>query len=69
MTVKLVDEMATGVTAVPASALVATGDGGYAVEVVDGGTTSFVAVEPGMFNDGMVEVDGITPGTDVVVAS
>ena len=50
-------------------ALVATGDGGYAVEVVDGGSTSFVAVEPGMFNDGMVEVDGITPGTDVVVAS
>ena len=69
VTVKLVDEMATGVTAVPASALVATGDGGYAVEVVDGGSTSFVAVEPGMFNDGMVEVEGITPGTEVVVAS
>ena len=38
--VKLVDEMAAGVVAVPVSALVATGDGGYAVEAVtdDGGT-------------------------------
>ena len=67
--VKLVDEMATGVTAVPASALVAVGDGTYAVEVVDGGTTQFVAVVPGMFNDGLVEVDGIAVGTEVVVAS
>jgi peptidoglycan hydrolase-like protein with peptidoglycan-binding domain len=67
--VKLVDEMATGVTAVPASALVAVGDGTYAVEVVDGATTQFVAVLPGMFNDGLVEVDGIDAGTEVVVAS
>ena len=67
--VKLVDEMATGVTAVPASALVAVGDGTYAVEVVDGATTQFVAVVPGMFNDGLVEVDGIDAGTEVVVPS
>ena len=67
--VKLVDEMATGVTAVPASALVAVGDGTYAVEVVDGVTTQFVAVVPGMFNDGLVEVAGIDAGTEVVVAS
>jgi peptidoglycan hydrolase-like protein with peptidoglycan-binding domain len=67
--VKLVDEMATGVTAVPASALVAVGDGTYAVEVVDGATTQFVAVVPGMFSDGLVEVDGIEAGTEVVVAS
>ncbi len=67
--VKLVDEMATGVTAVPASALVAVGDGTYAVEVVDGAMTQFVAVVPGMFNDGLVEVDGIDAGTEVVVAS
>jgi peptidoglycan hydrolase-like protein with peptidoglycan-binding domain len=66
--VKLVDEMATGVTAVPASALVAVGDGTYAVEVVNGDTTQFVAVVPGMFNDGLVEVDGIAVGTVVVVA-
>ncbi len=69
VTVKVVDEMAAGVTAVPASALVATGDGGYAVEVVESGGTRFVAVEPGMFNDGLVEVSGIDVGTEVVVAS
>lgn len=67
--VKLVDELAAGVTVVPASALAATGDGGYAVEVVDGTSTSFVAVETGMFADGFVEVTGIEPGTAVVVPS
>ncbi|MEM9561527.1 MAG: peptidoglycan-binding protein [Actinomycetota bacterium] len=69
--VKLVDELAAGATVVPASALVVTADGGYAVEVVDAaaGTTSFVAVDPGMFADGFVEVDGIAPGTAVVVPS
>ncbi len=68
--VKLVDELAAGATVVPASALVITADGGYAVEVVDAaGTTSFVAVDPGMFADGFVEVDGIGPGTAVVVPS
>ncbi len=67
--VKLVDELAAGVTVVPASALVATGDGGYAVEIVDGTSTSFVAVETGMFADGFVEVTGIEPGTAVVVPS
>ena len=64
--VKLVDEVAAGATVVPVSALVATGNG-YAVEVVGGGSTQFVAVEPGMFADGFVEVDGIEPGTTVVI--
>ncbi|MGH1491304.1 MAG: peptidoglycan-binding protein [Acidimicrobiales bacterium] len=68
VTVKLVDRMATGVTVVPASALVATADGGFAVEVATGGgATQFVAVDPGQFTDGLVEVDGIDPGTAVVV--
>ncbi len=67
--VKLVDEIAVGVTAVPVSALVAVGDGTYAVEVVSGGATQFVGVAPGMFSNGLVEVDGITPGTQVVVPS
>jgi peptidoglycan hydrolase-like protein with peptidoglycan-binding domain len=68
--VKLVDELAAGVTVVPASALVVTADGGFAVEVVTGAsTTSYVAVEPGMFADGFVEVAGIEPGTAVVVPS
>ena len=68
--VLIVDELAAGATVVPASALVATLDGGFAVEVVtSGGTTQFVAVDPGMFADGFVEVTGIEPGTAVVVPS
>ena len=65
--IRLVDELAAGATVVPASALVVTADGGYAVEVVDGNVPSHVAVEPGMFADGFVEVTGIEPGTAVVV--
>jgi peptidoglycan hydrolase-like protein with peptidoglycan-binding domain len=64
--IKLVDEISAGATVVPVTALVATGDG-YAVEVVSGSTTQFVAVEPGMFADGFVEVSGIDVGTAVVV--
>lgn len=67
--VKLVEDLATGATVVPAAALVATADGGFAVEVVNGNSTSFVAVDPGMFTDGFVEVTGIDPGTAVVVPS
>ncbi|NNF70366.1 MAG: peptidoglycan-binding protein [Acidimicrobiia bacterium] len=67
--VRLVDNLAAGVTVVPASALVATADGGFAVEVASGNSTSYVAVDPGMFADGFVEVDGIEPGTAVVVPS
>ena len=66
--VQIVDRIAEGATVVPASALLATADGGFAVEVVTGGsTTSFVAVDPGQFTDGFVEVTGIEPGTAVVV--
>lgn len=67
--VRLVDRLAAGATVVPASALVATADGGFAVEVASGNSTTFVAVSPGMFADGFVEVDGIEPGTAVVVPS
>ena len=68
--VLIVDNLAAGATVVPASALVATLDGGFAVEVVTGATTTeFVAVDPGMFADGFVEVTGISPGTAVVVPS
>ena len=68
--VKIVDELAVAATVVPASALVATLDGGFAVEVVTGSaSTQFIAVDPGMFADGFVEVTGIEPGTAVVVPS
>lgn len=63
----IVDRLAAGATVVPASALVTTADGGFAVEVVSGTTSQFVAVTPGLFADGFVEVDGIAAGTTVVV--
>ena len=62
----LVDRLAEGAVVVPASALISTGQE-YVVEVVSGSTTSFVAVDTGMFADGFVEVVGIEAGTAVVV--
>jgi len=67
--IKLVEEIAAGATVVPVSALVATGDGNFAVEAVTTTGTTFVQVDPGMFSDGWVEVTGIQPGTQVVVPS
>ena len=46
------------VLTVPVAALVALAEGGYGVQVVDGGTSRFVAVETGLFADGRVEVSG-----------
>ena len=61
---------ATGVLVVPIRALVALAEGGYAVEKVSGATTQLVAVVPGAFGDGIVEItgDGIAEGDSVVVA-
>jgi peptidoglycan hydrolase-like protein with peptidoglycan-binding domain len=69
ITIEITSRLAEGATVVPANALVSVGDGTYAVEVVaaDGTSTTFVAVEPGLFADGDVEVTGIEPGTAVVV--
>jgi hypothetical protein len=57
------------VLAVPANALLALLEGGYAVErVTDGGGTELVAVETGLFADGWVEVSGdLAEGDEVVV--
>ena len=63
-------DRADNVLAVPVSALLALAEGGYAVEVVDpGGSTHLVAVEPGLYADGMVEISGrgIKKGMKVVV--
>jgi peptidoglycan hydrolase-like protein with peptidoglycan-binding domain len=59
----------TGVLTVPVVALLALAEGGYGVEVVDGGTTRIVAVRTGLFAGGRVEVtgDGIAEGTTVGV--
>jgi hypothetical protein len=56
--VALAAESRKDVLAVPVTALVALREGGYAVEVVSGGTSSYVKVETGMFASGMVEVKG-----------
>ncbi|MFG1700487.1 peptidoglycan-binding protein [Nonomuraea sp. NPDC049309] len=55
------------VLAVPVAALVALREGGYGLEVVEGGRTRYVAVETGLFAGGKVEVsgDGIAEGMTV----
>jgi hypothetical protein len=69
VTVSVVTSAAQGVTAVPADALLALAEGGYAVErPVAGGGTELVPVEIGAFADGWVEVTGdLAEGDDVVV--
>lgn len=55
------------VLTVPIAALVALPEGGFGVEVVQGSTTAYVAVETGLFANGRVEItgEGITEGTKV----
>ena len=67
--VKLVAEQRKDVLTVPVAALLALAEGGYGVEVVDGGSERVVAVETGMFANGRVEVSGggLNPGTKVGV--
>lgn len=68
--VEVISDSVSDVMAVPVSALLALSEGGYAVEVDGGnGTTHLVAVEPGFYADGMVEVtaSGLEVGDRVVV--
>ena len=59
---------AEDVLAVPVEAVLALAEGGYAVEVDDGtGTRRLVAVELGVFADGMVEVTRRAGAGDQVV--
>jgi hypothetical protein len=69
VTVSLTGEQRENVLAVPVTALVALKEGGYALEVVSGGSSHYVPVETGMFTSGMVEVsgEGIEDGTVVGV--
>ena len=62
---------AEGVLAVPVSALLALAEGGYAVEVFDGGNRRLVPVETGLFANGRVQVSGagLAEGMRVVVPS
>ncbi|WP_213451268.1 peptidoglycan-binding protein [Rhizomonospora bruguierae] len=66
--VDVAGETRTGVLAVPVNALLALREGGYAVQLPDGG---LVAVKTGLFARGMVEVTGtgLSEGLEVVTAS
>jgi peptidoglycan hydrolase-like protein with peptidoglycan-binding domain len=57
------------VLAVPVTALVALAEGGYAVELAEGGGTRLVGLETGLFAGGKVEVrgSGLRQGQRVVV--
>lgn len=69
--VAIVSAHADNVLTVPVVALVALAEGGYGVQVADGGATRYVAVDLGMFGQGRVEISGpgIGEGTRVVVPS
>lgn len=59
------------VLTVPVEALLGLAEGGYGLEIADGGTTEVIAVETGLFADGFVEVtgEGLAEGQSVVVPS
>ncbi|WUI03622.1 peptidoglycan-binding protein [Spirillospora sp. NBC_00431] len=56
--VRLTADRRGGVLAVPIGALLARGDGGYAVQLVQDGSVRTVPVETGMFTEGQVEISG-----------
>jgi Putative peptidoglycan binding domain len=58
VSVELVKSVRHGVLTVPATALTATGGGGYAIQVLEGGRRVELPVTPGMFANGYVQVEG-----------
>jgi uncharacterized membrane protein YgcG len=58
VSVELIKAIRRNVLAVPATALVATGGGGFAVQALEGDRRVEIAVTPGMFANGYVEVEG-----------
>ena len=69
VTVNIVSARASGVLAVPISALVALAGGGYAVQVITGGTAHLTGVHTGLFSSSLVQVSGpgLRPGLRVEV--
>lgn len=69
--VRLTANRHRGVLAVPVGALLARGDGGYAVQVVEDGRVRTVPVETGVFTGGRVEISGsgVAEGMKVGVPS
>lgn len=69
--VQVITDQRLDTLAVPVGSLLALSEGGYAVEVDRGnGQTTLVAVDPGMYADGYVEIEaeGLQPGDRVVMA-
>jgi peptidoglycan hydrolase-like protein with peptidoglycan-binding domain len=58
VSVELVKSIRRDVLAVPATALTAIAGGGYAIEVLEGARRVQLAVTPGMFANGYVQVEG-----------
>ncbi len=58
VSVELVKSIRRDALAVPATALTATAGGGYAIEVLEGARRVQLAVTPGMFANGYVQVEG-----------
>jgi peptidoglycan hydrolase-like protein with peptidoglycan-binding domain len=58
VSVQLVKAAVRNVLAVPATALVATGGGGYAIQALEGGRRVELPVTPGMFSGGYVQIEG-----------
>jgi peptidoglycan hydrolase-like protein with peptidoglycan-binding domain len=69
VSVDLVKAIRRSVLAVPATALAATGGGGFAVQVLEGNRRAEIAVTPGMFANGYVELEGagLSEGMTVLV--
>jgi peptidoglycan hydrolase-like protein with peptidoglycan-binding domain len=68
--VRFVARRVEDVLVVPVNALLALAEGGYGLEVVDGGATRVVAVTTGLFANGKVEISGpgLRDGTTVRTA-
>jgi peptidoglycan hydrolase-like protein with peptidoglycan-binding domain len=70
VTVAIATSTAKGVLAVPVKALLALAEGGYALQrVKSDGTTELVAVTPGSFAGGFVEITGDVAEGDTVVTA
>ncbi len=65
--IEVVGDEVLGALAVPVNALLALAEGGYALEVDRGGVATLVAVETGVFVDGLVEVTGDIAAGDVII--